>query len=61
MGTITMTNSADKSIARAEETGQAQVQAEQRQLVWRYLFSFGLIAGIVAVATMVAHWMRPLS
>ena len=31
---------------------------ERRQLVWRFLLSFGLIAGTVAVATMIARWMR---
>ena len=34
------------------------MKAEQRQLVWRFLFSFGLIAGTVAVATMIARWVR---
>ena len=34
------------------------MKAEQRQLVWRFLFSFGLIAGTVALATMIARWMR---
>jgi hypothetical protein len=34
------------------------LKAEQRQLVWRFVLSFGVIAGTVAAATMVAHWMR---
>jgi hypothetical protein len=34
------------------------IKAEQRQLVWRFLLSFGVIAGTVTVATMVARWMR---
>jgi len=33
-------------------------KAEQRQLVWRFVLSFGVIAGTVAVATMVARSMR---
>jgi hypothetical protein len=35
-------------------------KAERRQLLWRFLFSFGLIASTVAVATMIAHWTRPI-
>jgi hypothetical protein len=34
------------------------IKAEQRQLVWRFVLSFGVIAGTVAVATMAARWMR---
>ncbi len=34
------------------------VKAERRQLVWRFVLSFGVIAGTVAVATMVARWIR---
>jgi len=33
------------------------VKAERRQLVWRFVLSFGVIAGTVAVATMVARWV----
>jgi len=31
------------------------MKAEQRQLVWRFVFSFGLIVGTVAVATLIAR------
>jgi hypothetical protein len=34
------------------------IKAERRQLVWRFVLSFGVIAGTVAVATMAARWMR---
>jgi len=36
----------------------SEMKTEQLQLIWRFLFSFGMIAGTVAVATLVAHWMR---
>ena len=41
-----------------QQTSEDQMKAERRQLVWRFLFSFAVIAGTVAVATMVAHWVR---
>jgi hypothetical protein len=34
------------------------IKSEQRQLVCRFVLSFGVIAGTVAVATMAARWMR---
>ena len=34
------------------------IKSEQRQLVFRFVLSFGVIAGTVAVATLVARWMR---
>jgi hypothetical protein len=34
------------------------IKSERRQLVWRFVLSFGVIAGTVAVATMVARSMR---
>lgn len=33
-------------------------KTERRQLAWRFVLSFAVIAGTVAVATMVAHWTR---
>lgn len=56
-----MTKSVTKPTAPSNESRQVQAKAEQRRLVWLYLFSFGMIAGVVAVATVVAHWMRPIS
>jgi hypothetical protein len=54
-------SSVSKPIVQAEQqTGEVQMKAERRQLVWCFLFSFGVIAGTVAVATMIAHWMRPM-
>ena len=44
-----------KSVSQVEHSAKV----EQGKLVWRFLWSFGLIAGIVAVATMIAHWIRP--
>ena len=56
-----MTNSSKgKPILVDQETGEVQMQIERRRLVWRFLFSFGSIAGVVTVATMIAHWMRPI-
>jgi hypothetical protein len=34
------------------------IKAERRQLVWRFILSFGVIAGTVAAATIVARWMH---
>jgi hypothetical protein len=34
------------------------IKSEQRQLVWRFVLSLGVIAGAVAVATMAARWVR---
>ncbi len=48
----------NEAILVKQQTGEVQVQAERRQLVWRILSSFGMIAGVVAAATMIAHWMR---
>jgi len=54
-------SSVSKPISPAEQqTGEIQIKAEPRQLVWRFLLSFGVIAGTVAVATMIAHWGRPM-
>ena len=43
-----------------QQTGEIQVKAERRQLVWHILFSFGMIAGVVAAATGIADWMRAI-
>ena len=48
-----------KSIVQAEQqTGEVQMKTERRQLVRRFLLSFGVIAGTVVVATMIAQWTR---
>ena len=36
----------------------ALIKAERRQLIWRFFLSFGVIAGTVTVATLLARWMR---
>jgi hypothetical protein len=43
-----------------QQTGEVQVQAERRQLVWHILSAFGLIAVVVAAATIIGHWMRTI-
>jgi hypothetical protein len=53
-------SSMDKPILVEQQTGEVQVKAERRQIFWRFLFSFGLIASVVAVATMIARWIRPI-
>ncbi|HUA20157.1 MAG TPA: hypothetical protein VMB25_15520 [Bryobacteraceae bacterium] len=50
----------NEPIVVQQQTGEAQVKAERRHLVWRILSSFGMIAGVVAAATMIAHWMRAM-
>jgi hypothetical protein len=40
------------------DTSVQPIVTERRQLIWRFVLSFGVIAGTVAVATMVARWMR---
>ena len=34
------------------------IKSEQRQLVWRFVLSFGVITGALVVATMAARWVR---
>jgi len=36
----------------------SKMKTEQQQLIWRFLFSVGVIAGTVSVATIVARWLR---
>jgi hypothetical protein len=43
-----------------QQTREVQVKTERRELVWHILFSFGMIAGVVAAATMIADWMRAI-
>lgn len=43
-----------------QQTGEVQVKAERRVLVWHIFFSFGMIAGVVAAATMIADWIRAI-
>ena len=47
-------------IFRAEQTGVVQIKAARRQLVWRFLFSFAVIGGTVALATLIAHSIAPM-
>lgn len=54
------TDSVNKPAGRAEETRQIQLKAEQGKLFWRFVWAFGLIGGVVAAATVAAHWMGPL-
>ena len=42
------------------QTGEVQMKIERRELLWHFLIAFGVIAGAVTVATMLAHWTRPL-
>ena len=53
-------SSMNKPILEEQRTGEAQKKAERRRLAWDFLFSFGMIAGVVAVATLVAHWVRTI-
>jgi hypothetical protein len=48
----------DSELQSQKEYSVSEMKAEQWQLVWRFLFSFGVIAGTVAAATLVARWMR---
>ncbi len=50
----------NEHILAHQQTGEIQVKAERRQLVWHILFSFGMIAGVVAAATMIAHWVHAI-
>ena len=43
-----------------QQTGEVQVKTERRELIWNMLFSFGMIAGVVAAATMIAHWLHTI-
>ncbi len=43
-----------------QQTGEMQVKAERRELIWHMLFSFGMIAGVVAAATVIADWTRAI-
>jgi len=43
-----------------QQTGEMQVKAERRQFVWHIPFSFGMIARVVAAATVIADWMRAI-
>ena len=53
------TDSVNEPSVRAGN-GQILAKALQGQLLWRFVLAFGLIVGVVALATMVAHWIRPL-
>ena len=61
-GETTVTDSSmNEPILVEQQTGEVQVKTERRELIWHMLFSFGMIAGVVAAATMIAHWMRTIS
>jgi hypothetical protein len=54
-------SSVSKPILQAEQqTDEVEMKAERRQLGWRFLLSFGVIASTITAATMIAHWMRPM-
>ena len=53
-------SSVNKPTLVEQQTGEVQRQGERRQLVWDFLVSFGVIAGVVATATLVAHWVRTI-
>lgn len=57
-----MANSWESKGIRPAGEGAAEVRkrVELRQLLWRFLLAFALIAGPVGVATMIAHWMPPV-
>ena len=60
-GATTLTDfSMNEPILIEQQTGEAQVKAERRELVWHILFSFGMIAGVVAAATMIADWLQAI-
>ena len=53
-------SSMNEPILVEQQTGEVQVKTERRELIWHMLFSFGMIAGVVAAATMIAHWMHTI-
>lgn len=52
--------STNEPILEDQPTGEVQVKAEQRRLLWHILLTFGMIAGVVAAATLIAHWVQPI-
>ena len=46
--------------ATDEVASAARAKVEWGQLVWRFWLVSALIAGPVAIATMIAHWIQPL-
>ena len=50
----------NETILTEQQTGEVQVKAERRRLVWHILFSFAAIVGVVATATMIAHLVRTI-
>jgi hypothetical protein len=53
-------SSMNESTSVEQKNGEVEVKVERRQLVWHILFSVGMIALVVAAATMIAHWMRTI-
>ena len=53
-------SSMNEPILIEQQNGEVRAKAERRQLVWRIVFSFGMIAGVVAAATLIADWMRAI-
>jgi hypothetical protein len=46
-----------KGMLPPDEGGaEARAKVEWRQLLGRFLLAFGLIAGPIGIATMIAHW-----
>jgi hypothetical protein len=50
----------NEPVLEDQPTGEAQVKAVQRRLLWHILLTFGMIAGVVAAATLIAHWVQPI-
>lgn len=53
-------SSVNKHTVVVPQTDEVQRRGERRQLLWDFLISSGMIAGVVTVATLVAHWMRTI-
>jgi len=54
-------SSVSKSTLQAEtQVNEEEMKAEHDRLLWRFVFSSGMIASIVAIATAFAHWVPPM-
>jgi hypothetical protein len=51
----------NEAILVEQQACEVRAKAERRELVWHILFALGMIAGVVAAATMIADWMRASS
>ena len=43
-----------------QPTGEVPLKTERHALLWHILFTFGMIAGVVGAATMIAHWVQAI-